>query len=74
MDSEMKRINIWSQRIIRSKTMVAFLLIDIIGIIQINADFLSTVLTPAQFGWLILAIGILGKVLRLITSTSLKDK
>ena len=64
----------WVNRIIRSKTMIAFLIIDIIGVIQLNADFLSTVLTPSQFGWLILAIGILGKILRLVTSTPLKDK
>jgi hypothetical protein len=64
----------WITRIARSKTMIAFLIIDIIGVIQINADFLSTVLTPSQFGWVILIIGIIGKILRTITSTSLKDK
>lgn len=54
--------------------MLVFLAIDIIGIIQLNADFLSTVLTPCQFGWLILVIGIIGKVLRVITTTDIKSK
>jgi hypothetical protein len=49
-------------------------LIDIAGVIQLNADFLSTVLTPAQFGWVLLGIGILGKTLRTLTGQSLKDK
>jgi hypothetical protein len=64
----------WISRIARSKTMLIFLAIDIIGIIQINADFLSTVLTPAQFGWVILIIAIVGKILRFITSQPLSDK
>jgi uncharacterized membrane protein HdeD (DUF308 family) len=64
----------WISRIARSKTMIAFILIDIAGIIQLNSDFLSTVLTPSQFGWVLLIVGILGKTLRTITSTSLKDK
>ena len=70
----MQTINIWFQRIIRSKTMIAFLIIDLIGVIQLNADFLSTVLTPAQFGWVILSISLAGKILRAITKNSLKDK
>lgn len=64
----------WISRILKSRTMVVFLIIDIIGIIQVNADFLSTVLTPSQFGWLILGIGIIGKILRSITSQKLTDK
>lgn len=67
-------MNKWFQRIIRSRTMIAFLIIDIIGVIQLNAEFLSTVMTPAQFGWLLLGIGILGKVLRAVTTTSLQEK
>lgn len=64
----------WINKIIRSRTMIAFLLIDVIGVIQLSDDFLSTILTPSQFGWLILGIGILGKILRFITTTSIKDK
>jgi uncharacterized membrane protein HdeD (DUF308 family) len=64
----------WISRIARSKTMLAFLVIDIIGIIQINSDFLSTVLTPAQFGWTLIIVGIIGKTLRTVTSQPLSDK
>ena len=67
-------MNKWISRILRSKTMIVFIVIDIIGVIQINADFISTVMTPSQFGWVILVIGIIGKTLRTITATSLKDK
>jgi hypothetical protein len=64
----------WLSRIARSKTMLAFLIIDIIGIIQLNADFLSTVLTPSQFGWVILIIAVVGKILRFATSQPLSNK
>jgi uncharacterized membrane protein HdeD (DUF308 family) len=64
----------WLSRIARSKTMLAFLVIDIIGIIQLNSDFLSTVLTPSQFGWTLIIVGIIGKVLRIVTSQPLSDK
>lgn len=67
-------MNAWINRIIRSKTMLVFIAIDIVGVIQVNQDFLSTVLTPAQFGWLILGIGIVGKLLRYITTQPLKSK
>jgi hypothetical protein len=54
--------------------MIAFILIDIAGVIQLNADFLSTVLTPSQFGWVLLGVGLIGKTLRTVTEQSLKDK
>lgn len=64
----------WFHRIRRSRSMIVFIIVDIIGIVQLNADFLSTVLTPAQFGWLILGIGIVGKILRYITKEPLTNK
>jgi len=67
-------MNKWINRIIRSKTMLVFLLIDVIGIVQVNADFLSTLMTPKQFGWFIIGIAVVGKVLRLVTTTDIKDK
>lgn len=67
-------MKVWITRILKSKTMIAFILIDIAGVIQLNADFLSTVLTPSQFGWVLLGVGLIGKTLRTVTEQSLKDK
>lgn len=67
-------MKVWVTRILRSKTMIAFILIDIAGVIQLNSDFLSTILTPSQFGWVLLTVGVIGKTLRTLTNTDLKDK
>lgn len=67
-------MKVWITRILRSKTMMAFILIDIAGVIQLNSDFLSTILTPIQFGWVLLTVGVIGKTLRTLTNTDLKDK
>lgn len=64
----------WLSRIARSRTMLVFIALDIIGVVQANADFLSTVMTPAQFGWVLVGIGVTGKILRTVTDTPLKDK
>jgi uncharacterized membrane protein HdeD (DUF308 family) len=71
---EKTKMKKWIPRILRSKTMIAFILIDIAGVIQLNSDFLSTILTPTQFGWVLLTVGIIGKTLRTVTNTDLKYK
>jgi hypothetical protein len=67
-------MNKWINRVIRSKTMIAFLIIDLIGVLQLSEDFLSTIMTPSQFGWFIIAIGFIGKSLRYVTTQDIKDK
>lgn len=70
----MNEINVWFQRIIRSKTIHTANIIAILGIIQANSDFLSTVLSPKQFGWLMMGIAIIMVGLRTQTTNSLEDK
>jgi hypothetical protein len=62
------------KRFLKSKTILVALAIEILGVIQLNADFLSTVMSPAQFGWMLLGIGIVMKVLRAMTTGSLGEK
>lgn len=62
------------QKIAKSKLMNLALAIEILGVIQLNADFLSTLLTPAQFGWVMLTIGILIRVGRVYTTVPLSEK
>lgn len=62
------------QKIAKSKLMNLALAIEILGVIQLNADFLSTLLTPAQFGWVMLTIGILIRVFRVYTTGPLSEK
>ena len=61
-------------KILKSKTILFALAIEIMGVIQLNADFLSTLMTPSQFGWVLLIIGVSIKILRTVTNTSLADK
>lgn len=62
------------KQILKSKMMFLALLLEILGVIQLNADFLSTVMTPAQFGWVMLGIGVAVRVLRMMTTTSIGEK
>ena len=70
----MNAINVWLQRIILSKTLHTANIIAILVIIQTNIDFLSTVLTPKQFGWVMMGIAIIMVVLRTKTNNALQDK
>lgn len=70
----MNTINVWFQRVIRSKTIQTANIIAILGILQTNSDFLSTVLTPNQFGWVMIGISVVMVVLRAKTDSSLADK
>jgi len=62
------------KQLLKSKTMLVALALEILGVVQLNADFLSTVMTPAQFGYVMLGIGIVMKILRMMTTTSLGEK
>lgn len=62
------------KQLLKSKTILVALALEILGVIQLNADFLSTVMTPAQFGWVMLSIGVVMKVLRAMTTGSLGEK
>lgn len=62
------------KKLLKSKTMLIALAIELLGVIQLNADFLSTVMTPAQFGWVMIGIGVAMKVLRSVTTTAIGDK
>lgn len=70
----MNYISIWLQRVIRSKTIHTANIIAILGIIQTNSDFLSTVMSPKQFGWVMMGIAIVMVILRAQTTNSLVDK
>ena len=67
-------IKIWFDRIIRSKTLHAANVIAILGILQANSDFLSTVLTAKQFGFVMMGISVLMVILRIKTTNRLQDK
>jgi len=67
-------IKIWFIRVIRSNTINTATVIAVLGVIQANSDFLSAVLTPKQFGWVMMGISIIMIVLRAKTTNSLKDK
>lgn len=64
----------WITRIIRSKTMHAANVIAILGVAQANSDFLSTVMTAKQFGFVMMGISVVMAILRVKTTTALKDK
>ena len=59
---------------LKSKTIQVALAIELLGVLQLNADFLSTVMSPAQFGWVMMGIGFAMKILRTVTTTSLGEK
>lgn len=61
-------------RILKSKLMNLALLVEILGVIQLNADFLSTILTPAQFGWVMIAVGVLIRVFHVYTTGPISSK
>lgn len=64
----------WITRCLHSKTMIAAAVLDILGVVQANTDFLSTVMAPHSFGWMMLGIGVLMKVLRLVTTQPMVNK
>lgn len=70
----MNDIKKWFHRIIRSKTMHTANIIMILGIIQSNSDFLSTILNPKQFGFVMMVIAVVMGLLRIQTTNSLEDK
>ena len=70
----MKTINIWLQRIIRSKTMIFSLLLAIFGVLQASQNVFSSFLTPKSFGLVTVAIGVIVAALRVVTVKSLGDK
>ena len=59
---------------LKSKTIRVALIVELLGVLQLNADFLSTMMSPAQFGWVMLGIGLAMKMLRVVTTTSLGEK
>ena len=62
------------KQFLKSRTVLFALALEILGVIQLNADFLSTVMSPAQFGWVMLGIGVIVKILRTLTTSSLREK
>lgn len=70
----MNDLKIWVSRAVRSKTIHTANIIAILGIIQANSDFLSTVLSPKGFGWLMMGIAIIMVILRSQTTSALRDK
>lgn len=58
----------------KSKTMNAALVLQILGVVQANSDFLSTVLSPSQFGYMMIGIGVLMQILRAMTTSSIGEK
>ena len=62
------------KKLLKSRTIRFALVLEILGVIQVNADFLSTVMTPAQFGYVMLGVGIAIKLLRFVTTTPMTEK
>lgn len=48
--------------------------IAILGVLQANSDFLSAMLTPKQFGFVMMGIAVVMAMLRAKTTSSLKNK
>ena len=67
-------MKVWITRILRSKTLHAANVIAILGIMQTNSDFLSTIMTPKQFGFVMMGISIVMVILRANTNKALSDK
>lgn len=70
----MNYINVWFQRIIRSKTINTAHILVILGAIQSQSEFFSRWMSPANLGTFISFIGIVMYILRAKTTTSLQDK
>ena len=62
------------RQILKSKTMLAATVIEILGVIQANSDFLSTIMPPNYFGFMLIAIGITMRLLRMVTTSSIGEK
>ena len=64
----------WIARICKSKTMIFSCLLAVTGVIEASTGFLQTILPAEHFGWLVMIVGIVSAVLRVLTTTPLKDK
>jgi hypothetical protein len=68
------KINIWFQRIIRSRTMIFSLALTALGAVQTSQDVFSAFMTPKMFGLFTVAIGIVVAILRVVTKQPLENK
>lgn len=59
---------------IKSKTMWFSIFISVGGAVQASADFLHTIMSEKQVGYILLMIGCVSAVLRIVTTDALIDK
>ena len=60
---------------LKSRTMGFIVLSqDIVGVLLVSSEFLQTQLSPAAFGWYLIAIGIVAKILRWHTGKALENR
>lgn len=58
---------------IKSRTMWYAFIIDVLGIIQINAEELRAAIPPEYYGYLLIGVGIGIKYFRYITTKPIND-
>lgn len=61
-------------RLFKSKTIVFAYIVDILAIIQLNAEELRASIPPEYYGWFLIGIGIGIKIFRVLTTKPLSEK
>jgi hypothetical protein len=64
----------WMIRLAKSKTMIFASILSIIGVLQASTEFLTSIMSPASFGYFTLISGIVAAILRVVTTQPLSDK
>lgn len=58
----------------RSKTIRFSLLLAVLGVIEMNLNFLAQYMSAGAFGWVTIAIGAVVAILRVITTLPIDEK
>lgn len=61
-------------QIFKSKTMWLALLLEIVGVIQLNAEELRSAIPVEYYGYFLIVVGVAVRVLRMVTTTSIGEK
>lgn len=58
----------------RSKTIRFSLILAVLGVIEMNLNFLAQYMSAGVFGWVTIAIGAIVAILRVITTLPIDEK
>lgn len=61
-------------QISKSKTMWLALLLEIVGVVQLNAEELRASIPIEWYGYFLIIVGVAVRVLRMLTTTSIGEK